>query len=470
MRKLLFLLTLACLSSCVLAEDSWLGIYMQGSKVGYAHSTLTDTTLNKVPAKKSESSTVMNAGLLGAAMSLRIDSTSWSDTKGRPILMKFTVESAGRKQTTNALFTSKDIRLTINNSGAQSTKTIPLPKDGSVVDDAVSALLEKGAATGQKAYFYVLDPMIAQLVKNEVTLKGQAKTTVNGKEASATLVEISEPRATMKAFLSGKGDLIKVEGPMGMEMLPMTQAEAMKDSGEGSTSPKTDLAYSTSIKPNKPIENVSSLKDLKLRIIGHDLSALPSNAHQTVSRQGESWLVDIHPVQFSSSGVSPAKAAQQKPEWVKPGFNVPSASPSFKALAKKVVGNSPSVREAAGKVRAYVYGMMKPNAGIGVLRDASEVLQTKEGVCRDYAVLTATLLRAAHVPAKVVSGLVYAEGSFFYHAWVTVWDGKNWVGVDSTLPAGRLTAGHIELSEGNVEEAFTFTFLEKVKVEVLHAG
>src|SRR5437763_537747 len=119
MRKLLSALSLLGCVAFVYADDAWLGLYRQGNKIGYAHSAMTDTLLNKVPAKKSESSTVMNAGLLGQAMSITINSTSWLDLKGRPILMKFKVSSAGRIQTLDALFTLTEIHLNVDNSGAK---------------------------------------------------------------------------------------------------------------------------------------------------------------------------------------------------------------------------------------------------------------------------------------------------------------------------------------------------------------
>jgi transglutaminase-like putative cysteine protease len=125
------------------------------------------------------------------------------------------------------------------------------------------------------------------------------------------------------------------------------------------------------------------------------------------------------------------------------------------------------VMDVVRAIHDYVHDLMTPNAGIGVLRDAREILSSHEGVCRDYAILTATLLRAAKVPARVCSGLVYMDGAFYYHAWAEFWDSTQWIGVDSTLEIGELTPGHIKLAHGNVEEAFTFTVLDGVKVNVL---
>src|SRR2546423_3707013 len=246
MRKPLALLILCHVAVLAHAEEAWLGLFMQGNKIGYAYSALTQTTLNRTPARKSETSTVMNTGLLGQALSIKIDSTSWMDLKGRPILMKFDVQSAGREQKTDALFTSNDIHISVDNSGVKSSKVIPMPKDASVVDDAVGALLINGIKSGDRGFFYVLDPMTATLVKNRMTVQGKVQVSIQGKQVSANKAEIYEPRATMYAYLSDKGDLIKVDGPMGIEMLPESKEEALKEVPAGDAA-RPDLANSTSL-------------------------------------------------------------------------------------------------------------------------------------------------------------------------------------------------------------------------------
>jgi hypothetical protein len=469
MRKLLLLAFLAGGSTLAIADESWMGLFINGNKIGYVYSSEIDTTLNKAPAKESLSSTVINAGLLGDAMKVKIDSSTWSDPKGKPILMKFTVNSEGRTEKVDALFTSSDIHVTVQSTaGAKTQKVLRLPSDGAVVDDALNALLESHTKAGTAKSYYVFDPTKAMLVKNKIVLIGPATVTLKGKSQHGTKIEIDDPDTQSFAYVTSKGDLIKFEAPMGIEGYPETKQEALKDSG-GSDAASTDLATISSLKPNVAIPDIQSVKDLRLKISGHDLSSLPNDSHQTVTKDNGAWIVDIHPVAFSKVPASIEQSRKEKPEWVKSSFNIPSDTEEFKTLSAKIVGNASDVEQAAHHVHDYVFSTMKPNAGIGVLRDATEILKTKEGVCRDYAVLTATLLRAAGVPSRLVSGLVYEVGSFYYHAWVEVWDGTSWVGVDSTLPSGKLTAGHIELAQGNVEEAFTFTFLDRVKLEVLDA-
>lgn len=445
------------------AQKTYLGMFLAGQKIGYSWSEQRTEKLEGVDRKRIDGGTLLDAGLLGASMKTVIESSTWLDERDRALRMEFKVESAGRTQTTLAVFGDTSIEVAVDNGGAKTKKTISRPTDGPVVDDAVNALLTEPGRT----FVYVLDPMTASLVKNTVKRLADQDLVVSGKSVRAQVVEVSEPRATMKVYLSSKGDLLKVDGPMGIEMRPITAAEALGEAPAGQV--PLDLAYATALKLDKPVADASGLKSLTIRVIGADLARLPSDAFQTVKREGENWLVTVHPV-VGNSKTTVAAAAKQQPDWVLPGLNVPSDSDRFRRLSKTVFGDSKTVLEAAERTRKYVHATMKPNAGIGVLRDAAEVLASREGVCRDYAVLTATILRSGGVPARLVSGLVMMGDSYFYHAWVEVWDGSNWFGVDSTRPDRIVGADHLKLAHGSVEDAFTFTFLDKVKMEVVHVG
>jgi hypothetical protein len=466
-RALLFAVLL--LTALAGAQEMYLGIYMSGQRIGYSSFIEAQDSYQGKPAKRTDSTTVISAGMLGTAMTMKISSTSWFDGATKPLRMKFVIESGGRTQVTDAIFAGNSIQISSDNNGQKSTKSIAYPKDAPVVEDPMLPMLNGDPVAGAKKTFYVLDPMTLTLVKNSVQLKGPAKTQIQGKDVSGTLIEVEDPRATMKVYVSAKGDFLKGEGPMGMEMIPISKEEALGQATE-SYKPSADLAFSTSIKTDKPITDADALKRLVLRITGRDLSRLPSDEHQTVTKESAGWKVDVHPpVQNVKTAVTIAKAAGAQGKWTKPSTHVSSDDPKIRALSKQIVGSETNVLKAALKIKAYVQKTMRPNAGIGVLRDATEIMRTKEGVCRDYAIFTASLMRAANIPTKLASGLVNWNGTFFYHAWVEIWDGKRWIGLDATVPTEQISPAHVKLAEGNVEDAFVFTFLDKVKIEVLSA-
>jgi len=100
-----------------------------------------------------------------------------------------------------------------------------------------------------------------------------------------------------------------------------------------------------------------------------------------------------------------------------------------------------------------VYDMEKATTvAPGYLPNNNNTISTGTGICFDYAVLAASMLRAQRVPAKLVIG--YAGTA--YHAWMEVYseetgrvlgytfDGNRWVLMDPTFDAAA--AGTVDLS------------------------
>ncbi|HWD40481.1 MAG TPA: transglutaminase domain-containing protein, partial [Fimbriimonas sp.] len=83
------------------------------------------------------------------------------------------------------------------------------------------------------------------------------------------------------------------------------------------------------------------------------------------------------------------------------------------------------------------------------------------------AILTGTLLKSAGLPTRLASGLVNWDGTFYYHAWDEVWNGRHWIGIDSTTPEHQISAAHVKLASGTVAQAFTFAVLDNVDIQIL---
>lgn len=86
------------------------------------------------------------------------------------------------------------------------------------------------------------------------------------------------------------------------------------------------------------------------------------------------------------------------------------------------------------------------NVQSGYLPDIDRTLDTKKGICFDYASLMSAMLRSQGIPTKLVVGY----SGDVYHAWINVYlkeigwvdnmiqfDGKDWVLMDPTLAANN---------------------------------
>ncbi len=448
------------------ADEAWLGLYLQGAKIGYVRYSSSSETVAGALLTRNENLMVIESKMLGSSLSMRAETTTWVDAAGRPVRSKTINSSSGRTQTVNASFGASSVIVTMDNNGVASKKTLSIPKGAVLEDDPTTSMISGVAPKiGDKRTITIFDPTTVTLIENTVTYRGKVQAEVRGQKFDAQQIDVIDPRATTSVFISAKGDLIKIEGPMGMEMLPESKTIAMSADPNGKV---PDLALSTAIKTEPRIERPDDSTYLSLQVSGIDLKRMPSDAHQRVTGEGESWNIVCEPATPDpKTAATISEAAKQQPTWTKPSMHVPSDSPEFKKLAKKIVGVETNVVKAGLKIKKHVYSIMQPNAGIGVLRDASEILKTHEGVCRDYAILTATICRAANIPTRICSGLVSWDGRFYYHAWVEIWTGKDWLGLDSTRPQDRLTATHIKIAQGNVEDAFTFMVFDKATIKVL---
>jgi hypothetical protein len=447
-------------SSLAIADESWMGIYIQKVKLGYSGSVSREDTYKGKPAQKVWSISVFKGQMIGGDLEVTMTSTSWTDASGNPLRMEFRTTSGGRTQKVDAEFSGNQITAEIDNNGSKSRKVLTIPAGAKVLDDTgATAMTTLGKPKDQATEVYILDPTTVSLVKNSVIYRGKSPVKVGENQFTADLVEILDPRATTQVFYSSKGDVIQMIGPMGMTMLPQPKEVAM--SMAESEGQQVDLAYATSIPVTGKFERPSDSTELTIKVFGRNFNKLPSDSHQTVKKDGDHLLITIHPRQ------SEPATLPTSPDFSKPSMHLPSDDAEIIALAKKTTNGATTPAEKVERVRAYVHELMGTNTGIGVLRDAREVLQTKEGLCRDHAILTATLIRAAGIPAKLASGLVYDQGAFFYHAWVEYFD-KRWIAVDSTRSRPRLSAGYLKLADGNVEEAFLFPVLDGAKIEVVN--
>lgn len=96
------------------------------------------------------------------------------------------------------------------------------------------------------------------------------------------------------------------------------------------------------------------------------------------------------------------------------------------------------------------YDNDKAAASIGVtfdiMPDIEQILAERKGICIDYAVLTAALLRINGIPCKVEIGMVQSpEGGWISHAWNSIWiaeEGK----ISTNLTAKPNSWNHIDVT------------------------
>lgn len=130
------------------------------------------------------------------------------------------------------------------------------------------------------------------------------------------------------------------------------------------------------------------------------------------------------------------------------------ADETLRAVVGEVAGLSPYETMMALVARVEAHVAYRPGS-TGVSTSAVEAWQLGAGVCQDIAHVTLSLLRAAGIPARYVSGYLHPGGELAVigepvkgesHAWVEAWLGT-WWGFDPTngIPAGER---HVVVARG----------------------
>lgn len=115
------------------------------------------------------------------------------------------------------------------------------------------------------------------------------------------------------------------------------------------------------------------------------------------------------------------------------GFHTPLTMPEKNILSLYCSCN-PLYSDILSRSKAFcdsLYNCMTYHKGVtGTKTTAEEAVTIKSGVCQDYAHILLSLLRIDKMPCRYVSGLAFGSGET--HAWVEVYDGKKWIGIDPT--------------------------------------
>ena len=106
-----------------------------------------------------------------------------------------------------------------------------------------------------------------------------------------------------------------------------------------------------------------------------------------------------------------------------------------KDLVEEITKNSKTEEEKVNAVFNYIKNFkynsnLVDTTGYFYRVDVNQIIQSKEGVCFDYSILFASMLRYLNIETKVVKGYVGISKS--YHAWNEVKLNNKWVQYDIT--------------------------------------
>jgi hypothetical protein len=154
--------------------------------------------------------------------------------------------------------------------------------------------------------------------------------------------------------------------------------------------------------------------------------------------------------------------------WLTPEPLIQSHDARIAAQARQIIQRERSPARVAALLTHWVHSSVRRTIPAGQSApSAVQVLQNKVGDCNEFTTLYVALARSAGLPARTVSGLLYLNGRFYYHAWPEIYL-NDWIAVDPSFDQFPADAAHVRLVIGGLaRQVELIPRIGRLKLEVL---
>ncbi|MXY27102.1 transglutaminase domain-containing protein, partial [Candidatus Poribacteria bacterium] len=148
-------------------------------------------------------------------------------------------------------------------------------------------------------------------------------------------------------------------------------------------------------------------------------------------------------------------------EFLRSSAYIQAAHSDIQATAQEILNGETNSWRAAKKLCQWVYESITDKRVTGGFGSSLTVLASLSGDCTEHTTLFIALARAAGIPSRICSGIVFSRDAFYYHFWPEVYVGR-WVQMDPTFGQMVADANHIQLGGSALESDNLMEFAEGV--------
>jgi hypothetical protein len=421
--------------------DRWMVVSIASSPLGYYHIRQTADPDGTVSTAQ-ESLVVINRMGTKVRIASRFDTKESQNgelesfdlslqTSAAPVLVHGTVSG-----------TSLSVQTTAGGKSYSRTQKLTAPLLGPFGERLLTATLHNpNDAIGYS--IFVPDVMAVANVHRSVESVSRA-----GDATTLTLAQTVEGvPGTERLTISAAADLLNetASTPFGaMQMVAADERTARLAANGGALNPEVfsrTIAISNVRLPDpRAIRSLSVVITQQKAQLG--FPEFPTST-QRVRIGGERATIDVwQPLrpQEAIAGTPPPA------EYTAPNAIIASDDPLVVRVAREVTQNDASAYEKSVALQAWTHDHMRFDLGVA-LTPAAEVIRNRRGTCLAFAVLLASLERAAGIPSRVVYGLVYEESMWGGHAWTESYVDGAWIPFDAAMYApGPADAARIAIA------------------------
>jgi hypothetical protein len=425
-------------------RESWYGVIFNDRKIGFAHFKLEKTEGDDL--FRLESETLIRLKLSGYKK--EISSREHYYIHPDLSIKSFTCEMdlGGSRRRVEGEVEARRLKVDIETENTQETQSIDLTE---AIYPGVAMYFYpvlKGLTIGKEYTYSIYSPETLSLER--VSQKVKAYESSDLFEGPAFKIENSLGRMNSESWINPETGMLLEMALHGIIIYDREDELSAKRFIYQETISKNDLLLDYSlVKTDKPIPHPRELQYLEVEITGLDEDNLVlSDEMQKSARKGKGVMYIIGPHIRGDSQLNLPIDDEGVKVYRRPSAFVQSDNREIIAQSQAILKGEKSALKAVKNLTDWVAEEIKDSMTDSF--SSLDVLHKKEGECQAHAYLYAALARAAGIPTRVVSGLVYLEEyGFLYHSWAESYVGF-WIPIDPTFGQVPADATHIKLVEG----------------------
>jgi hypothetical protein len=472
-------------------QENWEVYYLQGSKIGYGHTTEERVGEGDQARLRYLAETHLAVKRFGDASQQSFTCTSWETPDGK--LLNFESENrlGSEPVTTSGRVDGSELKIETASGGKRREHSQPWRASIGGFGADRQSLLQRPLQPGETRSFEALMPIFFQVASIEMVARNYESTPLLA--GSYELLRIDTTvrlpgNASIETIVwtDRQGQVMKTQNEaMGQVSYSTTREIALGKAEQTSF----DLGSWSTIKLAQPIADAHRAKQLRYRATlagGDPARVFIASASQQVTSTGpntaELLVRAIRPSPKMAPepqpvGPQPATASEKATAAdLAPSSLVQCDDPRIVAMAAEAGGAEQDPWKTAVRLEDFVHRNIRTKNFSRAFSTAAEVAQTLEGDCTEHAVLLTALARARKIPARVAMGLVYtdAQQGFAFHMWTEVYVDGQWLPLDATLGQAGIGAAHLKLAQSDLSGPDAYAsflpiaqVLGRLKLEVL---
>ena len=472
-------------------QEHWYSLSLMNTKIGYMHTSVRagnviqgmDSVYSQTESPnpyeaeyqgkqvaRNKTDIVMNFKALGADITVEITRVEWIGPDLTPLHFLSTSNESGLKQIEGRIVDGiAYVKTTLN--GEITASEIPVPPDTiSEYTGVASLLTQESLKMGDKRTFHMFVFDLLKPVKTDIEVLREETLTYQSEEKQVYVLEQTLDvmnGITAKLWIDANGVNYRTEVPlMGLSMVTL---KTDKETALGGIE-EVDIVLQTRILPSgrRPTPKAEYLEAAVKLSTGNIAEVVMSTPRQklAVNYNGigvtnPSYKLSIRVPSIVAEDCLNLPIQNTEDEFLTASAYIQADHPDIQAKAAEILEDEVNSWDAAEKLCRWVYTSIEEKEMSGGFASSLTALQSLSGDCTEHTVLFIALARAAGIPARICSGIVFAKDAFYYHFWPEVYVGQ-WVQMDPTLGQVIADANHIQLGGSTLETDNLMEYAEDV--------